>query len=180
MLESVISGTISGVVTALLLSFAALIWQIARTEKFVINLVLPPKLVEFPIGILHVRNDDGQILNRVHWLHSLRLHPLRAYKPTVSSLGKPTEPRIINPREAKRMMRTAAFRHPRRIGFQYKCFIDLPDKLAADSARSELTSWGFPENTPGQGRTHRVWFLVPDEARTIDAAGISNNCHYPE
>ena len=128
------------------------------------------------MGVLHARNDDGQIVNRVHWfnLNPLSLsNPLSLQKPTVQYLGRTGE--LVSPREIKRDIRVAGFRYPRRIGFQYKCFVDYEGKWTAKDVEDELRKWGVENPDEGLGRPDRIWFLIPGYPEAS-----RNNCVYPE
>lgn len=153
MLESVVSGVLSGIVTAFFLGVAALLWQAWRTQPYVVHTNLPPPLAvpDIRLGVLHARNDDGQIVNRVHW-----------FRPTRNGTWR------------------ATIRHPRRVGFQYKCFVDYGGSWSTCSVKAELVEGDFLEPDEGKGKPKRIWFLLPSHPMVTDPSGIRNNCFYPE
>ena len=159
MWEGVVSGIISGVFTTALLAGAVAVWHfLFRTEPFVLYLTPSPPVGmlgdEFKYGVLHALNDDGQIVNRVHWFE----HVDGAMKATI--------------------------RHPRRIGFQYKCFVDIKlpvgQGIHLKAAIDLLTKAGFNGVGVGEGKPCRIWFLLPDHPAPKDKTGLQNNLFWPQ
>ena len=133
---------------------------LARTGKrtAIVRVACPRSLRRDGItfGLLHVRDgkdqvdDKGPLLNR-----------------TVKFSG----PDI-------RGMLTAKVRFDRRLGFQFKCFVDH-GALAIDEVKAALIGSGFTDIGKGGGPPRRVWFLTPDYGTCQTVDGITNNFSYP-
>ena len=70
MLEGIVSGIISGVLTPLLLGVGLWLWRFRNTELVEIEMVPPEgmRMADLRWGVNHALDDDGKIVNRVHWL----------------------------------------------------------------------------------------------------------------
>ena len=171
MLEGVVSGILSGIITAVVLGMSVLAWQSLRTRRFKVRIVLPKSLIDqhIRLGLLHATNDDGQIINRVHRfkksLRSIMLDPDVEHTGGLMKLGPGW----------KKGLRSASFRYPRGLGFQYKCFVDYAGEWSADQVSEELKKWGCINPDEGSGKPQRFWFLIPG----YPTAGL-NNTFYPE
>jgi len=172
MLEGVVSGILSGIITAVVLGMSVLAWQSLSTRPFIVTILLPKSLINrhIRLGLLHATNDDGQIINRVHRFNkSLRLP--RWHDADVHHIAD-VDLVLYGPKEG---LRSASFRFPRGLGFQYKCFVDYESKWSADQVKEELKKWGCIKPDEGSGKPQRVWFLIPG----YPTAGL-NNTFYPE
>ena len=155
--NAVVSGIPSGVVTGVVLGVLAWAWQRwgrwTNTEEFTVALPSSPKMQgpEFKFGVIHARNDDGTIINRVHWF-----------------------------RQGRGGKWHAAIRHPRNIGFQYKSFVDYESCCSSDEVIKWLAEERYENPNLGEGKPNRVWFILPDKPTASDPAGPINNHYYPE
>ena len=151
--SAVVAGVLSGVITGAILGI--FLWSIRRanTEVFKVELPMLSRIQgpEFKFGVIHARNDDGTIINRVNWF-----------------------------KEGRTGRWHAAIRHPRNIGFQYKCFVDYGSSYRSDEVIKWLAAEGYKNPSLGGGKPNRVWFIIPDKPTIADPAGFVNNQYYPE
>lgn len=68
----------------------------------------------------------------------------------------------------------ARFRHSRRLGAQFKCFVDFEGE-PADLVGSKLRRSGFDEPRLDEHRDDRVWFLLHEYPRVETVDGHTNN-----
>jgi len=154
---AVVAGVLSGVITGAILGIFLWVWQRsvqrATTEVFKVELPMSSRIQgpEFKFGVIHARNDDGTIINRVNWF-----------------------------KEGRAGRWHAAIRHPRNIGFQYKCFVDYGSSWRSDEVIKWLAAEGYKNPSLGGGKPNRVWFILPDKPTAADPAGFVNNHYYPE
>ena len=156
---SVIAGVISGTVTAILLVGAAAFYKgVLKSQKYVLEIPTDKFLSnpEFQRKVLHARNDDGQIVNRVY-----------EFKRTRHGTWQ------------------ATFRHTRGLGFQYKCFISFRAPYTAIDIIAQLEAEGFVMVDVGTGQLNRVFFILPYRPTALDPAGhddhhSTNNHFWPE
>ncbi len=148
---------LSGVSTGVILGFLGWAWQRwvrwNTTEDFEVMLPSSSKMKppEFKFGVMHARNDDGMMVNRVYWFKKARGGKWRA-----------------------------VIRHPRNIGFQYKCFVDHPTSYSPQELMTWLFEEGHKNAAVGAGKPNRIWFILPDKPTAEDPAGNINNHYYPE
>jgi hypothetical protein len=153
--NAVIDGLLSGVAAGIILAIAGGIWQWclrrANSEKFPITLRASSTLKppKFKFGVLHVSNYDEKIINKVYWF---KRHKDEWY---------------------------ASIRHPKNIGFQYKCFVDHdPDYHPWDVIKL-LVEEGYEYPTVGAGIPNRVWFILKGKPTAKDSHRNTNNHYYP-
>jgi hypothetical protein len=155
MKDLIIAGIVSGLTTGIILGVFAWFWQrwvrFTNTEEFKITLIIPSTMygLEFKFGVLHASNDNGIMINRVHWFRKKGVDKLRT-----------------------------VIRHPRNIGFQYKCFVDFGFSYRSDEVINFLSQKGYKEPNLGKGNPRRVWFILPDKPTTAAHPGGPNNNHY--
>lgn len=164
--SGVIYGLISGVTTGVILGFLGWAWQRwvrwNTTEDFRVMLSISSepipsemKASELKFGVLHARNDDGMMVNRVHWFKKARGGEWYAFIP-----------------------------HPRNVGFQYKCFVDYPKSHSPENLIENLIKWleseGYKDAAVGAGKPNRIWFILEGKPTAKDPAGNINNHYYPE
>ena len=72
-------------------------------------------------------------------------------------------------------------RHSKRLGFQFKCFVDY-STMPKDRVTALLTGNGFKSVSQGEGKPNRLWFILPEYAvhDTADNPPLQNNFFYPE
>ena len=151
------AGIITGVTTGFVLSIVAWIWQRwirwVNTEEFklVLNTSRQFKALGVKFGVLHICNDDGIIINRVHWFKG-------SFKDSWH----------------------VAIRHPRNLGFQYKCFVDYHPSVPTNVVMAKLREEGYIHPSGGAGKQNRVWFIIEAQATTETPEGIINNRFFPE
>jgi len=152
-LIAVVAGVLAGVMTGTILGIFLWLIQRANTEVFKVALPMSSRIQgpEFKFGVIHARNDDGTIINRVNWFKKGRAGRWRA-----------------------------AIRHPRNIGFQYKCFVDYGSSCRSGEVIKWLAAEGYKNPSLGGGKPNRVWFILPDKPTAADPAGFVNNHYYPE
>ena len=157
MINAVIAGVLAGVLTGAILGIFFWVWErsVQRANSEVFKVELPISLrnqrPEFKLGVIHARNDDGTLINRINWFKQGRAG--RWY---------------------------AEIRHPRRVGFQYKCFIDYGSSYHSDEVIEWLVTEGYKDAKVGGGKPNRVWFILPGKPTITDPAGFVNNQYYPE
>lgn len=163
--NAVISGLIAGVAAGLILSIIGGIWQWGRrranSEEF--RITLPASSVlkppKFKFGVLHASNDDKTIINRVYWFKKGRDGKWHA-----------------------------SIRHPKNVGFQYKCFVAYKTTYRSKARllkekkviKARLRKAGYKNPTVGKGKPNRVWFILKGEHTAKDSHGNTNNHYYPE
>jgi hypothetical protein len=156
LLKPVVTGVISGVLAGIIVPFLWEALQLLRerrkSEEFKIVLKgMPPKIGNYKIkfGVLHVQNDDETIKNAVHWFIKRGTRELHA-----------------------------AIRHPKNLGFQYKCFVDIQHGYDFSEVSTCLTNAGYTYVSEGRGIPDRIWFILPGQTAE-DARGNLNNYNYP-
>jgi len=156
--NAVIGGILSGVAAGIILSIVGWIWQWglrrANTEQFWITLPTSPdsQPADFKFGVLHVSNNDEKIINRVYWFKKGRKGEWYAF-----------------------------IRHPRNVGFQYKCFVDYdPAYHHPWDVIDWLVEEGYKDPTVGAGMPNRVWFILKGKPTAKDTCGNTNNHYYPQ
>ena len=149
---SSISGVISGVVTAAVLTAIVWLWRRLGTSAYRVAIDLPNTLHSPGIkpGVIHSSNDDGHLVNKVYWL------------------------------KRHGDVWRADIRAPRNVGFQYKCFIDYDPRWQEEAIIQALSEHPYDAPSRGAGKPNRVWFLRPDQPVTKDERTIKNNQMYPE
>lgn len=72
-------------------------------------------------------------------------------------------------------------RHRKRLGFQFKCFVDY-SVMPREKGIALLTDHGFQYISLGAGKPNRLWFILPEYAihKTTDNPPLLNNFFYPE
>ena len=154
---SVVSGILSGVISGTILGILVWVWQWwvrrTNTEVFKLELRVSSRMQgpEFRFGVIHARNDDGTIINRVHWF-----------------------------KKGRRGRWHAAIRHPRHVGFQYKCFVDHGLSCRPEEIIKWLAEEGYKTPSLSKGKPNRIWFILPEKPTAVDPAGFVNNQYYPE
>lgn len=158
MVNAIFSGVAAGLITGTILALFLGSWRWwsrwYTSEEFKVELKSLPKEIvthEFKFGILYVQNEDGTIKNTTHWFKK-------------RCTGK----------------WYATIRHPRNLGFQYKCFVDNHSKCNFSQISTYLTNAKYRHVSKGGGRPDRIWFILPDKPTTKDARGNLNNYYYPE
>jgi hypothetical protein len=151
LLVSVVAGVI-------ILAIAGLGWQKwlrwPDSEKSRITLPASPKLQppNFKFGVLHASDDDEKIVNRVYWFK--KGHKGEWY---------------------------ASIRHPKNLGFQYKCFVDYnPVFYSYQEVKELLAKEGYKGITTGAGVPNRAWFILEEKPTAKDTRGNTNNQYYPQ
>lgn len=156
-INAVVIGVLSGVLTGAILGIVLWVWQRsvqrANTEVFKVELPISLRIQrpELKFGVIHARNDDGTLINRINWF-----------------------------KEGRAGRWHAEIRHPRNIGFQYKCFVDYGSSCGSDEVIKWLVAEGYKDPRVGGGKPNRVWFILPDKPTIADLAGFVNNQYYPE
>lgn len=156
--EAIVTGVISGVVAGIIVPilWGAVQWVIRRrnSDEFKIELKrMPSKIGGYKVkfGVLHVQNDDETIRNTVHWFEKI-----------------PTGELYV------------AIRHPRNLGFQYKCFVDSKCNLSQIS--TYLTGKKYKnkyKDISGGSIPNRFWFILAKNQIAEDYRGNVNNYYYP-
>jgi hypothetical protein len=158
MREAIVTGVISGVVSGIILFFLYLSLQrVIRwctSEEFKIVLEkLPENILTkgFKFGVLYVQNEDGAIKNTTHWFK----------------------------RRGKDKL-YVTIRHPRNLGFQYKCFVDNRSGKNFSQISTDLTGLGYMHVSKSPDIRNRIWFILPNTPTAIDARRNLNNYYYPQ
>ena len=154
--EPVITGVISGVLAGIIVPifWGALQWlrEWRNSEEFKIVLKgMPSEIGNYKVkfGVLHVKNDDETIKNTVHWFEKRGTCELHT-----------------------------AIRHPKNLGFQYKCFVDIQPGYDFSKVSTCLTNAAYTHVSEGGGIPDRIWFILPGQTAE-DARGNLNNYNYP-
>jgi len=161
MREAIVTGVISGVVSGIILFFLYLLWQwvmiwCTSEELKIVLEKLPENILTkgFKFGVLYVQDEDETIRNTVHWFEKKGTDELHA---------------II--------------RHPRNLGFQYKCFVDnyLDEKFSQEDFDQITVDLGprYNETSFDSDKRHRIWFILSEKSKAKDYRGNENNYHYP-
>jgi hypothetical protein len=93
--NAVVTGILSGVVTGVILGVLAWAWQWwvrrTNTEKFNVTLPVMSKMEgpEFKFGVIYACNNDGTIINRIHWFRKGRGGKFHAEIRTATSVSGP-------------------------------------------------------------------------------------------
>jgi hypothetical protein len=158
MANAIITGIVSGVITSLILALLFAAWRLwirwLTSEEYTIELnKLPPKMStpKLKFGVLYIQDEDGTVKNTTHWFKKNRTDKL--------SVG---------------------IRHPRSLGFQYKCFVDNHSNHTFSEISKCLIGLNYIHVSIGGGKPDRIWFILPDKPNTKDARKNLNNYYYPE
>lgn len=116
------------------------LWALAQSSVLSIELKVPdgttPNGVQF--GVLHVRDGTDQQVDK-----------------------GPIRNREIRFRKRSSDVLLAEVRHVRRLGCQYKGFVDH-EGIPFDQISGTLEGLGFHNVKVGEGKPFRAWFLLPD------------------
>jgi len=157
MREAIVTGVVSGVVTGIILAIIFWAWRCLirwlTSEVFKVKIKKPPPEMltnKFKFGVLYVQDEDETIRNTTHWFKKKRTGKL-----------------YVN------------IRHPRNLGFQYKCFVDNHSKCNFSQISTYLAGAGYTDISLGVGKPDRVWFIIPGNPTATDSRGNLNNYYYP-
>jgi hypothetical protein len=158
MVNAIITGIVSGVITSIILALLFAAWRLwirwLSSEEYNIELNELPQKINTPrlkFGVLYIQNEDGTIKNTTHWFKKDRAGRL-----------------------------SVNIRHPRNLGFQYKCFVDNHSKHAFSAISKCLIDMKYSHVSIGGGKPNRIWFVLQDKPTTKDARKNLNNYYYPE
>ena len=127
--------------------------------KITIKIPIEQMTYKYKVGLLYVRDgkdefsdlDKSPLKNKLYW-----------FKDNASS----------NNLEVN-------LYYNKRLGFQYKCFIDYEnDKL--NQIITLLKKSGYKNIAEGKGKEKRIWFINPKHEVYRVMSGILNNFYYPE
>src|SRR4030042_1375046 len=135
MVNEIVPGAAAGLIAAVVYALLSGAWRLwirwYTSEEFKVQLkTLPKKLLtnKFKFGVLYVQNEDGTIKNTTHWFK--KRYTGKWY---------------------------ATIRHPRNLGFQYKCFVDNHSKREFSTISKYLTKLGYRHVRKGSGKPKRIW-----------------------
>ncbi|MCP4594790.1 MAG: hypothetical protein GY842_29005 [bacterium] len=158
-MEWIFSGLGVVVAAALARYFAKLVRGKAgkRTARILIKVPLGLTGSDMEFGLLHVRDGKDDVEDRGPLLNKTKSFKAVDERGTLA----------------------ARIKYSKRLGFQFKCFVDHPGMDFAE-VKGILKKAGFPAVEKGGGKQQRAWFLHPDypTCKTVDQ--ITNNFFYPE
>ncbi|OQX97142.1 MAG: hypothetical protein B6I24_09790 [Bacteroidetes bacterium 4572_128] len=73
----------------------------------------------------------------------------------------------------------AKIKHPKHLGFQFKCFIDY-SSTSFEELKDLLEKEGYTDISKGEGKSRRLWFIHPEYSKVLTVDKIINNYLYPE
>jgi hypothetical protein len=150
----------------------------SATHTIELDLPQAPELGKLRWNVLYIRDGTDEITERLSerekWFARLR----NEIKPFIDAPGDATR-------------KTATLRFYRPLGLQFKCFVDVEDRGAAESVQRLLEEIGCEvapaERQDAGGTNVRLWFLHPDTGLADTAArygivetrGLRNNFFFP-
>jgi hypothetical protein len=143
---------VSGVLVFLLMQNTS---EVA-TARIVIRLDEDIQKLNLRFGLLHVRDGKDE---------------LRDSGPT---LNEEIEFQAVD----RRGTFEAVVKFSKRLGFQYKCFVDQGEH-GFEKVEALLKSNRFVEISKGEGKRNRIWFILPEHPTYKTFDGFINNYYYP-
>ena len=153
---NLVVGIASGTIASIVFAVVLFLWhRYARTQRTTINIDHCPLFshVDIRLELLHASNDNGTIINR-------RCRAQRREDGAWEAI-------VV---------------HPRRVGFQYKWFVNVGGGMDLSAVVTGLHNCGFTQANEGAGRARRIWFLDQrrPQAKAFGEELILNNKWYPE
>jgi hypothetical protein len=75
----------------------------------------------------------------------------------------------------------ATVKYARKLGFQYKCYVDFLNSETFETTKQKLSEAGFEQISQDLERENRAWFLIKGKpaVETRDKEKFTNNYFYP-
>ena len=161
-------------VTKVVLVGIWVVFTIGLGVMFIQRLIM--KMPDGDVASVHIALHLAEELQRLN-LHFGILH-VRDGKDEVPGHGDLLNQEIPFQPIDRRGTIVAAVQYQKRLGFQFKCFVD-PGSVEYERVQKLLEAAKFSDVSKGEGTTFRIWFILPDYPKYKTTDGISNNYYYP-